>query len=208
MLEVLALSPEDGWAFVRDGARTVLVRPPYTAESSVEVDGGAVGPAVSAYGFEADDKRVEGWPHLLAYLEERAAEIEPDGIEDSDDDLRKQFIAHASEQDLGEAINYVEEELLPSAEGDAALRLLDEVIDAADANGYSTVASRGRRVFADARRHLLEGREFRRSLSARQGPGGLSAYPLVTSRLEENKARAYDTEYGKWGGLIRGRKAA
>lgn len=58
MLKVVATALEDGWAFVRRGGMTILVRPPYSPyyqSNVVAVSEFAIEKAISTQGFIASD---------------------------------------------------------------------------------------------------------------------------------------------------------
>jgi len=71
MIQLLALAPEDGWAFARSGDRILLLRPPYVRRRHPAVDESVVTRAVAVEGFTAEDRVFADWPTLLAFLEEQ-----------------------------------------------------------------------------------------------------------------------------------------
>ena len=70
MLELLAVAPEDGWAFVRENDATCLVRPPYAKSNVRKVDDAAVETALSKHGFVVPnrDRTFGDWATLVACL--------------------------------------------------------------------------------------------------------------------------------------------
>lgn len=71
MLKLLAVAPEDGWAFVRVQDTTCcLVRPPYAKSNVLLADDAAVKTALSKHGFVSpvDDRTFVDWATLIAFL--------------------------------------------------------------------------------------------------------------------------------------------
>lgn len=70
MLEIVALSRDDGWALVREAKELLLVRPPYKRIDQRHVHEKYVTTAVSRLGFRHPEEPLEfsGWSALVAYL--------------------------------------------------------------------------------------------------------------------------------------------
>jgi hypothetical protein len=82
-IRLLAIAPEEGWAFFSQSGQSgavdkiYLLRPPYTKESLVEVAKEIVEKAVFHHGFEAcEDIPFDNLAALIAYMERRFVEIE------------------------------------------------------------------------------------------------------------------------------------
>ncbi len=74
VLRIVAAAYRDGWAFVEDGGRRLLVRPPY-GRAPLEVPQSAVEQAVHSHGFDAEAREVASFRELVAFLEKRRVEI-------------------------------------------------------------------------------------------------------------------------------------
>jgi len=128
MLEILALIPEEGWALVRDGNRTLLIRPPYTLAGRRTVDSDEVGRAITAQGFSvpSGQSRFAGWSSLVAHLN---AQVEQSRAQQGQaleaEGLGERLLPHAPAPVLQRFLDRIERELLPHpACWDAANRLL------------------------------------------------------------------------------------
>lgn len=124
MIRLLAIAPEDGWAFVRSEARILLLRPPYGKRRHPCVEEGVVTRAVTAEGFEAADRTFPDWAALFAHLEERflaertplPAALAPESVE--------RILRHAPHSALASLLDRIEHDLLPGRHWDAANGLL------------------------------------------------------------------------------------
>lgn len=124
MIRLLALAPEDGWAFVCSADRILLLRPPYGKRRHPTVEESAVARAVATEGFVAEDRVFPDWPALFAFLEERflagrpalPAALAPESVE--------RILRHAPRAVLEKLLDRIEHELLPDRQWDAASELL------------------------------------------------------------------------------------
>ncbi len=123
MIRLLALAPEDGWAFVRSAERILLLRPPYGKRRHRYVEESTVARAVAVEGFAAADQIFPGWPALFTFLEERflagrlpLPALAPESFE--------RILRHAPRSTLESLLDRIENELLPGRQWDAAGELL------------------------------------------------------------------------------------
>jgi hypothetical protein len=70
MIQLLAIAPEDGWAFLREGEEIYLIRPPYSAANRRRVAASAIETAVAKHGFKAADASFEHWQAVIDYLKQ------------------------------------------------------------------------------------------------------------------------------------------
>ncbi len=70
MPQLVALLPEDGWAFVREGSRFVLVHPPFRTSNSRVTPEPIVVDAILHHGFvkASPDCPDEPWPDVIARI--------------------------------------------------------------------------------------------------------------------------------------------
>jgi hypothetical protein len=128
MLRMLAVAPEDGWAFVEDVSadQRWLIRPPYTSRSRFAVDAAVVAKAVSDHGFRATDEEFASWRELIAFLEGRILSTVDPALSDSE--RLQRLLPHATPEVLRRYLDRIESELLPQRQWDVALRLLTELL--------------------------------------------------------------------------------
>lgn len=143
MIRLLALAPEDGWAFVRSGERILLLRPPYGKRRHPAVEESTVARAVAVEGFEASDRTFPDWPAVMAFLEERflaARETLPPALMPQS---VERILRHAPPSALEGLLDRIEHELLPGRHWDAASGLLARflTVDAPATNGLRSRAA-------------------------------------------------------------------
>lgn len=136
MFRIVAAVYRDGWAFVQQGDRTLLVRPPYRKavrlsgelrlRDPVEVPPGAVQQAVESYGFQPQNEEAVDLGAVVALLEQRRLQIaDQEGAPSlNDQDRVRRLIRSAPCSVLERYLDRTESELLPRGEVDAALRVL------------------------------------------------------------------------------------
>jgi hypothetical protein len=124
MIELLALAPEDGWAFVRSDGRIRLLRPPFGKRVHPEVAESEVARAVAVEGFEAADSRFEDWPSIFAYLEERFLASRPEPRGEVTPEVVERILSHAPPEALEGYLDRVDRELLPDGQWAPASTLL------------------------------------------------------------------------------------
>lgn len=131
MLKVVATALEDGWAFVRRGGMTILVRPPYYQSNVVAVSESAVERAISTQGFRASDKIFKDWPSLIRYLKDSMVAIRKEqGRDAPPQHTGLRLVPHAPLPILESYLDRVESELFPEQKWDAADALLVAMISA------------------------------------------------------------------------------
>jgi hypothetical protein len=124
MIELLALAPEDGWAFVRSDGRIRLLRPPYGKRVHPEVAESEVARAVAVEGFEAADARFEDWTSIFAYLEKRFLASRPEPRREVTPEVVERILRHAPPDALEGFLDRIERELLPDGQWAPASTLL------------------------------------------------------------------------------------
>jgi hypothetical protein len=124
MIRLLAIAPEDGWAFVRSEDRILLLRPPYGKRRHPSVEKSTVAQAIAVEGFEAAGQAFPDWPAVFAFLEERflagrtplPAILAPQSVE--------RILRHAPASALESLLDRIQNELLPGRQVDPAGELL------------------------------------------------------------------------------------
>jgi hypothetical protein len=125
MLNLLAAAPEDGWAFVKRGEETLLVRPPYRRWNLSVVPESAVEKAILTHGFVPMEESFAQWDALVAFLEQQLVEArKAQGQAIPDSQSVRELVRHAPPHILEVYLDRVESELLPEGEWTAAQDLL------------------------------------------------------------------------------------
>lgn len=129
MLELLALAPEDGWAFVRTGESIWLVRPPYSRSDYCPVSEHALEKGVTRHGFSACERGFADWRELVDFLNEEVRKSrEARGEQIVREGLGAQMMQFAPVDVLDRFLGRVETELLPSGSWEPAERLLIDML--------------------------------------------------------------------------------
>ena len=129
MLELLAASLEDGWAFVRTSDGIVLMKPPYRRANLSPVPEATVEKAVQAYRFAAMDKCFNDWESLIAFLRaELARAHESIRALLPETSAIDELLPHAPKEILSSYLDRIESELIPDREWQTGLSLLSALI--------------------------------------------------------------------------------
>ncbi len=126
MLRVVAVAPGDGWAFVEDGGRLFLVRPPFTTASKAEVSDAVVARAISEHGFSATERQFGSWGELIGFLEEGIISHAAPAL--SRFERLQRMLPHATAEVIDGYLDRIESELLPQGQWRPARMLLEQVL--------------------------------------------------------------------------------
>ncbi|MCY2990110.1 MAG: hypothetical protein NTY19_19885 [Planctomycetota bacterium] len=129
MLKLLAVAPEDGWAFVRTGESIWLVRPPYSRSNTSPVSERVLEKGVTRHGFSACERGFADWRELVEFLNEEVRKSrEARGEQIVREGLGAQLLQFAPDDVLGRFLSRVETELLPAGSWEPAERLLIDML--------------------------------------------------------------------------------
>lgn len=178
MIELLATSPSDGWAFVSEGGQTFLVRPPYTSQTLLTVKPGAIAEAITKHGFQPCVDTFPTWSDLIAYLR--------DCVRSAVADLFPNVDAIAVATDLVTT---------------APLAIVDKLLDRVDralSNGQSSTASGRLLTQAMSREDIrLDTQRYQRALSLlNRALSNESAHQTYFGELLSVSEPAGETELG------------
>jgi hypothetical protein len=126
MLTLLALAPEDGWAFIRDGAMVVFLRPPYTlGQGFAEASEAVVARAITDHGFTPSQAVFNSWSALVAHLRAEIVEAgKKRGLDAPEEGIDRALLRYAMPEMLEAALDGIEEGLLPRHAHAAAEQVL------------------------------------------------------------------------------------
>jgi hypothetical protein len=127
MIELLALAPEDGWAYVKAGERIRLIRPPYTRCRSSVVGEQSVENALAKHGFMRSDdpeRCFRDWPALIQFLGARMLESLRAKRLEIAEDTGERLLEFATVETLDRYLARIDAELIPNSRWDHAENLL------------------------------------------------------------------------------------
>lgn len=128
-IKIIAVAPEDGWAFILKGDRIFLLRPPYFSSSQIEVSEKAVETAVSSLGFERSDATFDGISEVVRYLKETYVKSMKDqGIVPPSSEKLKRILKYAPDKILLEYLDKAKNELIPEGKISVAASLAFDFI--------------------------------------------------------------------------------
>ena len=126
MFRSIAIAPEDGWAFVKDGKGSVrLVRPPYRKNNVSIVSEETVEKAISTHGFIAEQKNFPDWPSLITDLRDRLIEArKAQGRRVPGPEAARNLVQYAPQHIVEGYLDRIETDLFPESNWDVAMDLL------------------------------------------------------------------------------------
>jgi len=129
MLELLAISPEDGWAVVQSDGKATLIRPPYSGANRQTVTADDVEAAVNKHGFSAASESFDTWKELVDSLERQVAQSRQ-GLDRnlSDEELGKAVLRDAPTEILRQFLDRAEREWLPQGKWSALENMLLDIL--------------------------------------------------------------------------------
>lgn len=126
MFKLIAISPDDGWAFVERNRRIVLVRPPYRSGNLANASVQVVEKAIYAYGFRSADQHFADWGSLIEFLRTPLTQA-PALI--SQREAFKELLSDAPPRILSSHLDRVEDELVPSRQWATAVSVLGLMLE-------------------------------------------------------------------------------
>ena len=165
MIELLAIAPEDGWAFIRRDCQVLVVRPPYRLNSLSGASEATVQKAVSAHGFQVAQGTFGDWRSLVEFLREQIVEArKARGQKVPEPAEVKRLVRHAPPRVLERYLDRIESELLPGREWNAALELLTTLLRLDSVKKSSHLHSRAIELLEKLRESMRRANGERREL--------------------------------------------
>lgn len=125
MLELLAVSFTDGWAFVRKDDRLLLLRPPYRTSNLLVVDESVLKRSIAEYGFEAASQEFDDWPALLALMRNELSRVHSSLLGNmTEAAVMAELLRDATQTVIEEYLDRIRTDLIPRHRWIIALDLL------------------------------------------------------------------------------------
>jgi len=184
MLELLAISREDGWAFVRTDGNVHLIRPPYSGANRQTVPEDEVGAAVNKHGFSAASESFDTWKDLIGFLEEQVAESRAASGQDmSDAELGKTLLRDAPAEILYQFLERAEREWLPQGKWSALENMLLDILTSPQAKEDGKLLDRAQallRMSKARKEQVVDGRRREFGVEAIR-----EAFPRLKDQAED-----------------------
>ncbi len=129
-VEIIAISPDDGRAFVVADGKIFLVRPPYTSSSIIEVSQKVVANAIHSYGFAECNLPFDGISEAVKFIKAKYIELkQQQDIELPSLEGLKDLLEPASDDILLNYVKTTESELISKEKHDAAESIAIELLN-------------------------------------------------------------------------------
>lgn len=130
-LEMLAIASEDGWAFVKQGDKLMLLRPPYRQENRSFVSEATLEKAVNHHGFTVERGQFDDWKGLIHFLQNRLVEARKAlDYPSLGDRAGQELLRRAPKEMITRFLDRIESELLPARQWEIAFRILTVLLKA------------------------------------------------------------------------------
>lgn len=125
MLELVAIAEEDGWAFVRTEDGLFTIRPPYQAWNKTKTSESIMEQGIFHHGFAHAKMDFQDFPALIKHLKQVQADAWNNQESGAFTGREIEDLVHElPAEKLAEFLDRVEEELIPTAQWEAAKKLL------------------------------------------------------------------------------------
>jgi len=137
-LKIIAIASQDGWAFVQEDTRIVLLKPPYNYLDMVHVTRATVQKAIDIHGFEKCDvnKEFNNIGEIIQYIKRDYVQFKKtQGIDMPTPEELKGLLNYANDDVLISYLNKARNELIPLGKIIAAksiasdLKELDRIVE-------------------------------------------------------------------------------
>ena len=120
-IKVIAIAPDDGWAFVKMAERILLFRPPYVSSNQTEATQRDIAKALHLHGFEECDSSFDSVKEVIDFLKDKYVEaIKNRGIDLPSEDELRESLKYATDDILLRLLERAEKEWIPRGKRKAA----------------------------------------------------------------------------------------
>ncbi len=120
-IKVIAIAPNDGWAFIIQEDKIFLLRPPYVASNQIEVSEKDVENALHLHGFEECNLDFNSLREVVEFLKNKYIEsMKNQGTGLPSSEQLRELLKYAPDDVLLQYLKRAEEELIPEGKLNAA----------------------------------------------------------------------------------------
>lgn len=128
-IKVIAIAPNDGWAFVKMAERILLFRPPYASSNQTEVTQKDIAKALHLHGFEECDSSFDSVKEVIDFLKDKYVEaIKSRGIDLPSEDELRELLKYATDDILLRLLERAEKEWIPRGKRKAAKSIARDIM--------------------------------------------------------------------------------
>lgn len=128
MLKLLGMDKREGWAFVEDGDRVVLIRPPYQRHDQRAASRSILARAVQDGDFEPKEMEFAGWSSLIQFVKSQIVDHAKQQGRSLDADIGDELIAVAPRVFIERLVDTIEKDLFAAKEWAVAQTLLESIL--------------------------------------------------------------------------------
>ena len=165
-IEVIAIAPNDGWAFIKkEDSRIFLLRPPYTSSDQIEASEKDLENAIHLHGFEECAHSFSNIKEVIRFLKDKYVEAMKNlGVElPSLDDL-KELLKYASDDILLEFLEKAERDLIPRGKLDVAISIALDIMKLEKARANPKICSMAVAILEECNQKKREKEELSETL--------------------------------------------
>ena len=147
-IKVIAIAPNDGWAFIKTAEGIFLLRPPYISSNQTEVTQSDVEKALHLHGFEECDSSFDNKREVIGFLKDKYVEsMKNRGIELPSPDELKELLKYATDDALLRFLERAEKELIPDGKRKAARSIALDIMKLEKAKSNPKIYDKALSVF-------------------------------------------------------------
>ena len=120
-IKIIAIAPNDGWAFIIKEGKIYLLRPPYTTSNQIEVSSKVVENAIHIHDFEECVFTFDSMSEVIGSIKDRYIKsMKEQGIDLPSSEELRELLKYATDDVLLEYLKRAKRELIPEGKLDAA----------------------------------------------------------------------------------------
>lgn len=128
MVKLLAIDVSEGWAFVEDGDRVVLIRPPYRRQEQRATSRAILARAIQDGDFAPKEMTFADWVALISFVRSQVIDHAKQQGRSLDADIGDELIAAAPRIFIERLVDTIERDLFPANEWVVAETVLDSIL--------------------------------------------------------------------------------
>ncbi len=128
MVKLLAIDKREGWAFVEDGDRLVLIRPPYHPHEQRVTSRAILARAIQDGDFEPHERGFDDWASVRQFVKSEVLDHAKQRGRSLDADIGDELIAVAPRIFIERLVDTIERDLFTANEWAVADALLESVL--------------------------------------------------------------------------------
>lgn len=182
-IKIIAIAPNDGWAFIMKEEKIFLLRPPYISSNQIEVSKKTVENAIHSHGFGECDITLNRINEVVRFLKEQYIKSKKNqGIDlPSSKQLRK-LLEYAPDEVLLEYLSRAEKELISEGKFDAAESIAMELMKLDRAKGNPEMLEKAMNVLKKCRHEAKKREKLITEISNNMTETWVTRFPGAAAR--------------------------